>query len=433
MMRLLAVLVCLIGFLVAPGVRAQEPQITVTAEQEEVIIGQPYILRVEVLVPTFMPRAPVFPTFEMPDLIVRLPERSTVPISKRIEGQTWAGVQRTYRIYPMRAGVTDIPAQQLSIVYKDIETNEDVPLTVEVPATQIVATVPSGARTLDPLIVAHGLSIDQDWQVADAELAVGDAVVRQLEISVTGASALFVPSLLEGAAPQTADQEPADDEPAVAGFLSYYEDPRVTETMERGVMSGTRSEMVSYIAQSGGTASFPQVTLSWYNLDTDEVEEIVLDGRMVTVAMPPRVRTAADRQKARRGILLLVLLVALVWAAHRWLWPIMRPSFDRIRATYDGSTYAAQRLAERRAAAKDLGGLMQALELRTTRGHPPSRGLLDALQVLTRAVYRNGKTATEAARQWQDVRQRLRQDRPRLRDAGRSPDASGLAPLNPFS
>lgn len=431
-MRLLAVLACLIGVLAAPGARAQEPLITVTAEQDEVIVGQPYILRVEVLVPTFMPKAPVFPTFEMPGLIVRLPERSTSPVSRSIEGQTWAGVLRTYRIYPMQAGVTDIPAQELSIVYKDVETNEDVPLSVEVPATQIVATVPPGARTLDPLIVAQGLSIEQTWQLADTELAVGDAVVRQLEISVTGASALFVPAVLEDAAPPDADPEPVDDDPVVAGFLPYPEDARVTETLERGVMSGTRTEMVTYIAQSGGTATFPQITLSWYNLDTNEVEEIVLDGRTVTVAMPPRVRTAADREKALRGALVLVLMVALVWAIHRWLWPIMRPRFDRIRATYDGSAYAAHRMAVSCATAHDLGGLVQALTLRAARGHPPSRALRDALQALTRAVYRDGKTAAGSAQQWQGVRQTLRQDRPGLRETGRDANGPSLAPLNPF-
>ena len=96
---------------------AQDPQIEVTAEQDEVTVGQPYILRVKVLVPTFMPKPPVFPTFEVPGLIVRLPERSTSPVSERVDGDTWAGVQRTYRIYPMQVGITEIPDQQLSIVY----------------------------------------------------------------------------------------------------------------------------------------------------------------------------------------------------------------------------------------------------------------------------------------------------------------------------
>lgn len=431
MMRTLWVLMSLLLCLLAVGARAQDPLVTVTANQDGVIVGQPYILRVEVLVPTFMPKAPVFPTFEIPGLIVRLPERSTAPISRRIEGATWAGVQRTYRIYPMQAGVTDIPTQQLSIVYKNTEINEDIPLTVEVPAMQIVANVPAGARTLDPLIMAQAVSIDQSWQVAEGGLAVGDAVVRTLDISVSGTSALFVPPLIEAAAPQPAPSD--EDPPVVASFLPYPDDAHVTEAMERGVMSGTRTETVSYIAQSGGTAIFPQISLSWYNLDTQEVEEIVLDGRTVAVAMPPRVRTVLDRQKMRRIALLLFVLVALVWAAQRWLWPVVRPKLNRIRAAYDGSAYAAHRMARRYAVAGDLGGLIRMLKLRASRGHPASSALRTAIEDLTRAVYRDGKGRAETKQQWNAVRQKLRQDRPSLRGAKQQADRSDLVPLNPFS
>ncbi|MEL6807130.1 MAG: hypothetical protein AAFO97_05065, partial [Pseudomonadota bacterium] len=273
MMRLWSALLCFC--LLASVASAQDPQIEVTSEQDEVTVGQPYMLRVKVLVPTFMPKPPIFPTFEVPGLIVRLPERSTSPVSERIEGETWAGVQRTYRIYPMQAGVTEIPEQQLSIVYKDTQTNEDVPLAVAVPSTTITATVPEGARALDPLILANGLSIEQTWQGGEEEMAVGDAIVRSLEISVSGASALFVPPLLDNDAsqePPAASAEDAKTEPeSAAAFAPYPEDAVVTESMERGVMSGARTETVSYIAQSGGTAVFPDITLQWYNLASEEI------------------------------------------------------------------------------------------------------------------------------------------------------------------
>lgn len=434
MMWVRALIISLLLCSVAAAARAQAPQVSMIPEQDNVLVGQPYVLRLELLVPTFMPRAPIFPTFEIPGLIVRLPERSTSPISRRIEGETWSGVQRTYRIYPMQAGITDIPPQQLSIVYRDVETNEDVALTIELPATRIVATVPPGARTLDPLILAQGLEIAQSWQMGEGELSVGDAVVRRLEISVSGASALFVPPLLEAAAPQSAAPgTAADDAPPIAGFLTYPEDAQVTETMELGVMSGTRIEHVSYIAQSGGTASFPQIVLSWYNLDTQEVEDIRLDGRTVSVAMPPRARTPMDLQAALWAVFLFALAGGLAWAAHRRLWPVVRPRLNRIRLAYDHSVHAAHRAAVASARANDLAGLVNALEAQSIRGHPPSRELEQAVKALTRAVYRDGKTGQEAAPHWQKIRQRLRRDRPGLIFKARGASAADLAPLNPFS
>lgn len=417
-------LVALTLAICAGTVQAQDPQITVEPAQEEVVVGQPYIIRVKVLVPSFMPKPPVFPTFEVPGLIVRLPERSTQPVSETVDGETWAGVQRTYRIYPMQAGVTEIPVQQISITYKDTSTNEDVPLTAEVPTTKVVATVPEGARTLDPLIIAQGIEITQSWQVAEGELAVGDAITRQLEIAVAGTSALFVPPLLEAFGPGNGD---AEANPPVAGFLAYPEDAVVTETFDRGVLSGTRTEEASYIAQVGGLAEFPEIVLDWYNTKSGRVETITLEGLSVSVTIPPKTGTPIDRREARRKALLLVVVLAVGWGAYLFLWPRVRPIVLAARARYHASALAAHRVAVKEAGAQNLSGLLAALDQCAAQGHAASPEVQKALEVLTRTRYREGgKTKAE----WQALLQALRRDRPALLRRGAAP--TDLPRLNPF-
>lgn len=413
-------------FVLGSGLAAREPEVAVDSAQEDVVVGQPFIIRVKVLVPSFMPKPPVFPTFEAPGLIVRLPERSTQPVSERVDGETWSGVQRTYRIYPMRAGVTEIPAQSISIIYKDTATNEDVPLTAEVPATRIVATVPEGASTLDPLIIAQGLEIAQSWQVAEGALAVGDAVTRRLETTVAGTSALFVPPLLEAAEPSPGN---ASAEPAIASFMPYPEDAVVTESFDRGVMSGTVREEVSYIAQGGGGAEFPDINLEWYNTESGKLETITLEGRHVEVTMPPKVRAPIDREAARRKVLLLVLVVAVFWVAFRFVWPSLQPRVAAAQAQWLRSIYAAHRLAVKEASARNLQGLFTALDKRTARGQAPSDDLSAALEALTRALYRDGAQIKTDA-QWQAVLRALRQDRPPI--LGHAAAASSLPRLNLF-
>ena len=260
---------------------------------------------------------------------------------------------------------------------------------------------------------AAGLSTE-DWMRA-LDTQVGDAVMRQLEISVTGTSALFLPPMLEAAAcnPRQARRVKLRRSPWLALYLTL--NIRAWRKPRSAVMFGTRTETVSYFTQGGGAAIFPKIFLRWYNLETEEIEEIVLYGRTITIAMPPRVRTAADRQKARRGALLLVLVVILGWPVHRWLWPVVVPLVRLVRTAHEKSAFAAYRVVERRAAVSDLGGLVQALEQRAACGHPPSRRPLDALEILTRAIYRDDKTAQDTTSQWQGVRQTLRQDGPGLR------------------
>ena len=433
MMRyiLIAVALMLASVWAAPA-QAQDPQITVTADQETVMVGQAFIVRVKVLVPTFMPRAPVFPSFEVPGLIVRLPEKSTVPVSERIGSDTWSGVQRSYRIYPTRAGVSDIPAQQVEIVYKDPDTNEDVTAIFDVPATKITATVPEGARDLDPLILAQGLSVTQEWQVADGELAVGDAVVRSLDIEVAGASPLFVPEMLTDAVVPVANAPEEDDvAEANATFMPYPEDARITETFDRGIMSGTRHEQVSYIASTGGAATFPDITLRWYNIDTEAVEEIVLPGRAISVAMPPHARAPFDWQAAVRLAIVGLIGVLLIWVGRKWVWPVVRARRDERRAAYALTARAAHDHAMDRAGAQDLNGLLAALDLCRTRGLPASAPLSTALHALTRALYSDDGDAVQAKQHWQAVARALQAERPARSVHPTGPYSQTLPPLNP--
>ena len=105
MIRLLAVLL----LLALPAV-AQEPVLRMEMDASEAVPGQAVSLRLTVLVPTFMPDPPVWPSYEAPDLLVRI--ASTGPVSERIDGETWSGVSRRYLVAPMLPGAVDLPQRR---------------------------------------------------------------------------------------------------------------------------------------------------------------------------------------------------------------------------------------------------------------------------------------------------------------------------------
>ena len=74
---------------VANGVDPGTPILRVDFPETEAIPGQFLTLRLTVLVPTFMPAPPVWLSFEAPNLLVRVPEGGTSPVSERIDGETW--------------------------------------------------------------------------------------------------------------------------------------------------------------------------------------------------------------------------------------------------------------------------------------------------------------------------------------------------------
>lgn len=105
----LALLLCAAAPVQAQEAAAGEPVVRTELEPASVLTGQPATLRVTVLVPTYFPRPVTLPSFDLPNVMVELPDEATRPVSERVEGRKWSGVRRVYRITPLVPGAISIP------------------------------------------------------------------------------------------------------------------------------------------------------------------------------------------------------------------------------------------------------------------------------------------------------------------------------------
>lgn len=355
---------------------AQTPQISVEYDDAQTIVGQPAIVRVKVLVPTFMPKPPIWPSFEAPQMSVRLPERSTSPISEQINGESWSGIVRSYRLYPMQEGVITVPSQDMIVVYADPETNEPKTVTEKIPAIEVIAVIPEGARGLDPLILANKVSASQTIEANEQALAVGDAIVRKIRVDVEGTSPLFIPPLLDLAVPES--------------VKPYLQDPKVAESLERGVLSGSRDEQATYVMLSGGRATLPDVEVNWFNLETNKIETITLAGQSFEItAIEQKTVIDAGMVKSVLAAGLIVLLAS--WLLKRFVLHRLKLVFSNLRDRYLNSSYFAYRQAKRATANQDLSGFFNGVDLLTARGAlSPSdsdNDLETAVLSLTASIY----------------------------------------------
>ncbi|WP_300074025.1 hypothetical protein [uncultured Ruegeria sp.] len=236
---------------------AQDPRVTADLESDSTIVGQPLMLGISILVPTWMPEPPVFPAVELPSLLVRQPERSSGPISENIDGETWSGVRRSYRLYPLAGGSYTLPTGDVTITYANPNTSEPVTFAASLPELTFVATIPEGAFGLDPLIIARRFELQQQID-GDSSLDVGGAMTRTITANITGTSPIMIPRLTP-----TSDGE---------SLRAYPKDPQIDEKVDRGQMLGTRTETTAYVAQNEGTAALPGVSLDWFNIETGQLE-----------------------------------------------------------------------------------------------------------------------------------------------------------------
>jgi len=307
---------------------AQIPEIRTLLEQDTAVPGQPLIYRVTVLVPTWLPSPPVFPSYETPNVVVRLPSRASGPTSETINGETWSGVSRSYRLYPMTAGMFQIPAGTIKVTYADPDNQQPVVVDAQTDAFEITGKIPEGAEDLDPFLAAKSLTLDRTVEGTTDDLKVGDALTVKTVAEVTGVAPMFVPPL--------AEVSPG------GGLASYPKEPVLDEKEDRGLLSGTRTEETALVAETAGTYTLPAKTLSWYNLETGAVEnatvaEITFSVTGASAGTPLEPDASFDWRVLAWSVVLLALAVVFAFLAWRNLSPRIRRISEDLKARYHAS------------------------------------------------------------------------------------------------
>jgi hypothetical protein len=395
------------------------PVLRTELEKVSAIPGQPIILRITLLAPTWLSKPPGFPSFETPNVIVRLPSRASSPTSERIGGETWSGVTRAYRLYPMTVGRFRIPPQIVTVTFADSDTR--APVTVELRTDEVVfsGTAPEGGEDLDPFIAAETLTLEQSIEGEPGNLEPGGAITRTVTVRVNGTSPIFLPPLIPPL--------------AAVGVSAYPKEPVVTETEARGGISGDRVESVTYVAEVGGRHTAPPIRLRWFNLREKRVETAMADGFEITVRGPPPAPSSSfDWRATGPWIALGALLAALVAGAAVRLWPRISRWRRRRREAYLASEAFAFSQAMAALRARDFGDAVRTVELWSSR-LPPGAGaeharLSDALAHLGAALFGRDRRPP-LDNQWPDAVKALRATR-RERLAATTVDRA-LPPLNP--
>ncbi|QFT72972.1 BatD family protein [Ruegeria sp. THAF33] len=409
-MRYLAVFILLLPLSVsAQENSAYQPRVSVDVPNEAVIVGQPAIVRIKVLVPTFMPQPPVFPSLEQQNVLVRLPERASGPISETVDGETWSGVQRSYRLYPLTSGPVAYDAQEVVVTFADPQSNDPVQVSVALPSIQLNAEIPEGAQGLDPLIIASGFSLDQKLD-GPTDMQAGDSITREISAQISGTTALTIPALT----PQDQSQL----------LRAYPKEPRFSETENRGILSGQRVEETVYIAQDGGETQLSAVSIDWFNLDTGQIETASLPSTKLTLA-PPR-RQPPDAQTIIKSVLYLVIVVFALWTLGRFLRPRYATWKTERRRRYLASEKYAVDALRSALISRDLPAVYQALDLWKSRSAHPKRSLDLERSLMKISAARYSATAGNGQENWEATMQHL----DALKSATERKSGS-LPPLNP--
>jgi hypothetical protein len=268
-----------------------------------IIVGQPVHLTIEVLVPNFFTGSPDFPTFDLEDAIVVLSEDTPANMSEQISGQTYAGISRTYLIYPQQAGNFKLPPAQFTVPYaKSPPKTAQAVLTL--PPLTFHADIPAAARGLDYFLPTTRLTMQQKWSAPLNKLRVGDTVERTIMITALRMQGMLIPPM-QLQAPN--------------GIRIYPDEPKVQDQKtDRGeFIFGSRLESAKYFIQKEGDYTLPAIELRWWNLSSN---------RLVTATIPavhftatPNPSYVAELPPEPEVVTTAQPRPASLWSRYRWI------------------------------------------------------------------------------------------------------------------
>lgn len=271
-----------------PAAAQETPTINVGLEPDgPVTVGTPVSIAITVLAPTYMPAPPAWPDLQIADAITRLHERATQPVTRRIDGASWSGLTRTYEVIPQRAADYDIADATVTVTWAGAD-NSPQSTTLPVPDITFTATVPPGARNLDPFVAAGALAVTSKAEGLPATPKPGDALILTLTTTASGPPAMLLPPLAGRIA-------------TPAGLRAYPKQPILADRPgERGgPPSASRIETITYVIEAPGSYVLPPIALDWWNTDSRSVATAKTEAVTFEAAAPTGWRTAPSRSPRR--------------------------------------------------------------------------------------------------------------------------------------
>jgi hypothetical protein len=304
------------GSAVAQGV----PQLLVRAHiepSETVVAGTEVKLIVDCLTTTWFTEAPNWPLFTVPGAIVNLPDEQADNLHEVINGVSWYGVSRAYRVVPQTAEAFEIPSFPITVY----PGGTNSPATVTTPALRIGATVPAGAEGMSVFFPTQKLSAMQTTEPSPDDLKVGGALTRTITQTAAGTESMLIPPINFG------DVDGLKRYPKPSGTKNIMQD-------RAGLVAGERTDTVTYVINRSGRFKLPPVTIEWWNTATQRREKIVLpavsfsaaaarEKPLFDIPLDALSKGGAhriiviDRSQALIAALTLAFLLATIWAYPR--------------------------------------------------------------------------------------------------------------------
>jgi hypothetical protein len=220
-------------------------------------------------------RNPQFTELEMENSVIQL-IGSPNQYEKLIDSQRYGVYEKRYVIFPQRSGPLEIPDilfrgevtdGSSNFVFRNLNTRR---VTAFIEGITIdVMERPAAVQRDGFWLPVSNLTLVESWSTDINNLKVGDSVVRTVTMTADGLDGAVLPPF----------------SPTEIAGLNLYPDPaEIERTFVDGAIVGTRIETTSMVPTSSGNVEIPEISIPWWNINTNQLEATVIPATRLVIA-----------------------------------------------------------------------------------------------------------------------------------------------------
>ncbi|MGF1696038.1 hypothetical protein L4C54_10255 [Vibrio lamellibrachiae] len=239
-------------------------------ESKTFSVSEQVILTVELGTPRWFTAGTRIGRIEIPNVIAMQRNSFAMNFTERKNGQTWSKQRWEITLYPLASGHIVVPPTSVKVQVSG-PNGDNVSGVLYTPVLEFNTHLPSGQLTQESQwVAASELSIEQSWDLSSDTLKVGDSITRSVAVKGKDTLSILLPEILNGY--------------GTAPHQRYTQPNSLDDTQTRGQYWSHRAEQETLVLQQGGELSLPSFQVVWWNTQTEQLEEITIEGQTFKVS-----------------------------------------------------------------------------------------------------------------------------------------------------
>lgn len=244
---------------------------SLSVPQKEVIVGQPFYVKIIVYTPTWFTKAPDFGEYQVRNTFTLRTQRP-LGNTETIDGKRFTTLSYEYVVFPLKAGKLDLPPLSVDFESPLEGDYKGKPFHVTTKGASIeILPIPNNDHNYS-LFVANNISVSESWSNKFIDLKVGDVLERTIRISTNGTLANMIPPI-------------AFD--SLTWASTYSGKPSLSQTLDGKSLSSERMDKQTYLLEKEGTYEIPEIQIHYYNLNNRKWMSKTIASREIIVADNP--------------------------------------------------------------------------------------------------------------------------------------------------